>query len=89
VGYDTRESLGNKETGAVAALPIWMNFMRAAIAGKPDEQFPGDQPTTPMERAALARKPRAASLSPVSARRVNIRVADRQAPPTARALPSQ
>ena len=34
VGYDTRESLGKKETGAIAALPIWMTFMRAAIAGK-------------------------------------------------------
>ena len=42
VGYDSRESLGNKETGAATALPIWMNFMRAAIAGKDDEQFPGD-----------------------------------------------
>ena len=40
VGYDSRESLGNKETGAAAALPIWINFMRAAIAGKDDEQFP-------------------------------------------------
>ena len=42
VGYDSRESLGNKETGAVAALPIWINFMRTAIVGKDDEQFPGD-----------------------------------------------
>ena len=42
VGFDSRESLGEKETGAKAALPIWMTFMRAAIAGKPDEQFPGD-----------------------------------------------
>ena len=41
VGYDSRESLGNKETGAVTALPIWIDFMRAAIAGKDDEQFPG------------------------------------------------
>jgi len=41
VGYDSRESLGNKETGAVTALPIWMDFMRAAIAGKDDEKFPG------------------------------------------------
>lgn len=39
IGYDTRESLGEKETGARAALPIWMDFMRAAIAGKPDENF--------------------------------------------------
>jgi penicillin-binding protein 1A len=40
IGYDTRESLGDKETGARAALPMWMDFMRAAIAGKPDEVFP-------------------------------------------------
>lgn len=48
VGYDSRKSLGEKETGAVAALPIWMTFMKAAIAGKDDEQFPGgeDQPMT-------------------------------------------
>jgi len=43
VGYDSRESLGDKETGARAALPIWMTFMKAAIAGKPDEQFLADQ----------------------------------------------
>ncbi len=40
IGYDDRESLGEKETGARAALPIWMDFMRAAIANKPDETFP-------------------------------------------------
>jgi penicillin-binding protein 1A len=44
VGYDSRESLGDKETGAVAALPTWINFMRAAIAGKDDEKFPADEP---------------------------------------------
>jgi penicillin-binding protein 1A len=43
VGYDSRQSLGEKETGAVAALPIWADFMRAAIAGKPDERFPGEK----------------------------------------------
>ncbi len=42
IGFDSRQSLGEKETGAKAALPVWMTFMRAAIAGKPDEQFPGD-----------------------------------------------
>jgi penicillin-binding protein 1A len=40
MGYDNRQSLGDKETGAKAALPMWMDFMRAAIAGKPDEVFP-------------------------------------------------
>jgi penicillin-binding protein 1A len=39
VGYDSRESLGDKETGAKAALPIWMDFMKAAVAGKDDESF--------------------------------------------------
>lgn len=34
VGYDEKKSLGAKETGAHAALPIWMNFMTAALAGK-------------------------------------------------------
>ena len=43
VGYDSRQSLGEKETGAKAALPIWNDFMQAAIAGKPDERFPGDR----------------------------------------------
>jgi len=43
-GYDDRRSLGNKETGARVALPIWMDFMRAAIAGHPDEAFPGEKP---------------------------------------------
>ena len=47
VGNDSRESLGDKETGAVTALPIWIDFMRAAIAGKDDEQFPGDEDATP------------------------------------------
>jgi penicillin-binding protein 1A len=52
VGYDSRESLGEKETGAVTALPIWINFMRAAIVGKDDEQFPGDQENAPLSTAA-------------------------------------
>ena len=42
VGYDDRQSLGDKETGARVALPIWMSFMRAAIADHPDEAFPGE-----------------------------------------------
>ena len=34
VGFDEKRSLGSKETGARAALPIWMTFMNAATAGK-------------------------------------------------------
>ncbi len=31
VGFDLKETLGNKETGARAALPIWINFMKEYI----------------------------------------------------------
>ncbi|HTW44011.1 MAG TPA: PBP1A family penicillin-binding protein [Acidobacteriaceae bacterium] len=44
-GYDSRESLGNHETGARVALPIWMDFMKVAIAGTPNEHFPGQAPS--------------------------------------------
>jgi penicillin-binding protein 1A len=39
IGFDNRQSLGEKETGARAALPIWIDFMRAGIANKPNEAF--------------------------------------------------
>lgn len=53
VGYDSRESLGEKETGARAALPIWMTFMRAAIAGKDNEQFLADEDNSKEEANAM------------------------------------
>jgi penicillin-binding protein 1A len=41
VGFDEkRNSLGRGETGAEAALPIWMDFWRAATADIPVEEFP-------------------------------------------------
>ena len=54
VGYDSRQSLGEKETGARAALPIWMQIMKVAIAGKDDEQFPGDVEDPATLKASLA-----------------------------------
>jgi penicillin-binding protein 1A len=42
IGYDDRRSLGEKETGARAALPTWIDFMRVVIADKPDETFPAE-----------------------------------------------
>ncbi|MGA8087592.1 MAG: PBP1A family penicillin-binding protein [Terracidiphilus sp.] len=59
VGYDSRQSLGEKETGARAALPIWMNIMKVAIAGKDDEQFPGDTEQPTLEQAKAAQPPSA------------------------------
>ena len=39
VGYDEKKSLGSRETGGRAALPIWMEFMTAALAGRDSGQF--------------------------------------------------
>jgi penicillin-binding protein 1A len=52
VGYDSRQSLGEKETGARAALPIWMAFMKAAIAGKDGEKFLSDSEDSQTMKAA-------------------------------------
>jgi penicillin-binding protein 1A len=40
IGFDDRKSLGEKETGARAALPMWIDFMKVAIARTPVESFP-------------------------------------------------
>ncbi len=40
VGLDTNESLGRGETGARAALPIWVETMGVWIRNHPDEKFP-------------------------------------------------
>jgi len=45
VGFDSRESLGEKETGAKAALPIWMTLMKKANEGKDNEAFLGEDRT--------------------------------------------
>jgi len=37
---DKRKSLGGAEQGAFAALPIWMEFMKAYIDGRPDKDDP-------------------------------------------------
>lgn len=39
IGYDEKKSLGDKETGARAALPVWMQFMNVALAGRDPGEF--------------------------------------------------
>src|SRR5207253_1882121 len=41
MGFDEKKSLGPKETGAHAALPIWIDFMKIALAGKEPGEFAG------------------------------------------------
>jgi len=53
IGYDENKSLGEKETGSHAALPIWMQFMNVALAGKD----PGEFQSAPAPRSsAVARR---------------------------------
>jgi penicillin-binding protein 1A len=40
VGYDEKKPLGNGETGAQAALPIWMEFMKTYIDKRADRKNP-------------------------------------------------
>jgi len=50
VGYDDKQiSLGKKETGARAALPIWLEFMQNSLAGMPVLDF---QNVVPLEQQA-------------------------------------
>ena len=53
VGYDEKKTLGNKETGAMAALPIWMDFMRVALKGRESEDFAAPPPEV---KSAVAQK---------------------------------
>jgi penicillin-binding protein 1A len=37
IGYDQPKTLGLNETGGVAALPIWINYMQRALKGVPEK----------------------------------------------------
>ena len=40
VGFDKLKPLGARETGSKAALPIWVDFMKQALAGVPEKHLP-------------------------------------------------
>lgn len=40
IGFDQFAPLGNREYGGTAALPIWIDFMEVALAGKPETVRP-------------------------------------------------
>ncbi len=52
VGFDEKKTLGAKETGGHAALPIWMNFMSSAMEGKDVGEFQSapEAPVTVIQR---------------------------------------
>jgi penicillin-binding protein 1A len=53
IGFDEKKSLGKKETGALAALPIWIDFMKVALKGRDNEDF---APPPDLPRNAVAGK---------------------------------
>jgi penicillin-binding protein 1A len=40
MGYDDSRSLGGKEFGSSVALPIWIDYMRVALQGRPPQERP-------------------------------------------------
>jgi len=51
IGFDEKVTLGDKETGGKAALPMWIDFMKEVYKDKPVEQFD----TTPKAITALVK----------------------------------
>jgi penicillin-binding protein 1A len=61
VGFDEKVTLGDKETGGRAALPIWMDFMQQVYKDKPVEEFESSMPLT--TSAPQQRRPSAQMVS--------------------------
>ena len=40
VGFDDYRELGRSEFGSTTALPIWIDFMKEALKGLPDQELP-------------------------------------------------
>jgi penicillin-binding protein 1A len=56
LGYDEKKPIGNGETGTTAALPIWIDIMRAWLDGRdrenpPQFEAPGNIVFVPVDRA--------------------------------------
>jgi penicillin-binding protein 1A len=68
VGYDSTALLGRDETGARAALPIWLEFMGEALKDRPVRDFekPANVVMIPMDRIT-GRRATASTADPVEA----------------------
>ena len=40
IGYDSPRKLGDNETGGGLSLPVWIDYMRHALAGVPVQEYP-------------------------------------------------
>jgi penicillin-binding protein 1A len=56
VGYEEKKTIGDKETGAKAALPVFIQFMQAVYDNKPPEEFfPEETPVLKASATAPAK----------------------------------
>jgi penicillin-binding protein 1A len=53
IGFDEKKTIGRKETGGVAALPMWIDFMKVALEGRAQEDF---IPAPPIPISAVAQQ---------------------------------
>jgi penicillin-binding protein 1A len=70
IGFDEKVTLGDKETGGVAALPMWLEMMQQIYKDKPIEQFqagPTETTSSPKPTPSAAVTQRPASSAIVSA----------------------
>jgi len=66
IGFDEKVTLGDKETGGVAALPMWIDMMQQIYKDKPVEQFEtATQLTTAAPEAAPPSRNDIVSAQPV------------------------
>src|SRR5215813_9249657 len=70
VGFDEKVTLGDKGTGGVAALPMWLEMMQQIYKDKPIEQFeagPSETTSAPKETPSASVKTQPISNTVVSA----------------------
>ena len=66
VGFDQPRTLGRREYGGVAALPIWSEYMGKALADTPDEWLKQVNSKQDPSVSPLVKKPRKAKLKKVA-----------------------
>jgi penicillin-binding protein 1A len=62
IGYDEKVTLGPKETGGEAALPIWIDFMKVALKGRDTETFTEPEPDPAATKTAAMKAPQPAKV---------------------------
>jgi penicillin-binding protein 1A len=56
IGYDTPKSLGDRETGGGAALPIWIDYMAKALKDVPEAVYSVPENMSPVKTNSTGRR---------------------------------